>query len=48
LEATPLGYRLFAQLSKFLIARAAGTEVIHPLMDFRKSQLVECDTSQHR
>jgi hypothetical protein len=37
LQVTPLGLGLFTQLSEFLIARAAGTEVIQPLLDLRES-----------
>src|SRR6516162_6265499 len=47
LQATPLGHSLFTQLSEFLIARSAGTEVIQPWVDLRESQLVRRDASQH-
>jgi hypothetical protein len=45
LQATPLGHNLFTQFNKFVIARAAGAEMIQPLVDLHESQLVECDAS---
>ena len=44
----PLARGFLTQLREFLIARAAGAEVIQPLVDLWESQLAESDASEDR
>ena len=46
LGAAALAQGLLAELAEFLIARAAGAEMIQPLLNFRESQPAESYASE--